>query len=86
MDLKFNYVAWAPWNRQYQSDSLKIKIIKMLEQWYEGNKFVVAHVGGKDIPVKVDGNRRILVLEEAPQTVVVKVQDILHPKYQDTIK
>jgi len=86
IDLKFNYVAWAPWNRQYQSDSLKIKVIKMLEGWYEGNKFVMAHVGENDIPVKVDGNRRILVLEEAPQTVVVKVQDILHPKFTDTVK
>jgi hypothetical protein len=86
MDLKFNYLGWAPWNRQYQSDSLKIRIIKMLERWYAGNKFVTAHTGDKDIPVKVDGNRRIFVLEEVPQTVVVKVQDILHPKYKETIK
>src|SRR6267142_6490051 len=53
MDVKFDYVAWAPWNRQYQSDSLRVKVIKMLERWYKGNKFVIAHVGGKDIPVKV---------------------------------
>lgn len=85
MDLKFNYVGWAPWNRQYQSDSLKVRIITMLEQWYGGNKFVVAHTGDKDIPVKIDGNRRMLVLEEVPQTVVVKVQDMLHPKYKETV-
>jgi hypothetical protein len=85
MDLKFNYMGWAPWNRPYQSDSLKVKVIRMLE-WYKGNKFVIAHVGKEEIPVKVDGNRRILVFEEEPQTVVVRVQDILHPKYKETIK
>ena len=86
MDLRFSYSGWAPWNRSYQSDSLEIKVIKMLEGWYKGNRFVTAHVGDKEIPVKVDGNRRILVLEEKPQMVIVKVQDILHPKYKNTIK
>ena len=86
MDLKFNYVGWAPWNRQYQSDSLKVKVVQMLERWYKGNKFVIAHATDGDIPVKVDGNRRILVYEDQPQTVVVKIQDMLHPKYKETIK
>lgn len=86
MSMKFSYSSWAPWHRQFQSDSLKVKVIRLLEQWYKGNKFVVAHVGKNDIPVKVDGNRLILVYEEEPQTVIVKVEDILHPKYRDTIK
>jgi hypothetical protein len=86
MDMKFSYLGWAPWNRQYHSDSLKVRVIKMLERGYKGNKFVMAHVKNEDIPVKVDCNRRIVVFEEAPQTVVVKVQDMLHPKYQETIK
>jgi hypothetical protein len=86
MDMKFSYPAWAPWVRQYQSDSLKVKVTQLLERWYRGNKFVTAHVKKNEIPVKVDGNRRILIFEDEPQTVVVKVQDILHPKYKETIK
>jgi hypothetical protein len=86
MDMKFNYTGWAPWNRQYQSDSLKVKVIQMLELWYKGNKFVTANNGKEEIPVKVDGNRRILIYEDKPQTVIVKVQNILHPKFIDTVK
>ena len=86
MDMKFSYPGWAPWNRQYHSDSLKVKVIQLLERWYKGNKFVIAHSEKSEIPVKVDGNRRILIYEDEPQTVVVKVQDILHPKFNDTIK
>jgi hypothetical protein len=86
IEMKFSYMGWAPWNRQYYSDSLKLRLIKMLERWYRGNKFVIAHVRKEDIPVKVDGNRRILVFEEVPQTVVVRVEDMLHPKYIDTTK
>lgn len=79
IDLKFGYVGWAPWNRNLQSDSLKIKVKELLTHWYKGNKFVTARVSGNEIPVKVDGNRRILIYEDAPQYVIVKIQDILNP-------
>ena len=85
MDLKFSYVAWAPWNRHLQSDSLETKIMELLMRWYGGNKFVTANVGDSKVPVKLDGNRRVLVYREDPQNVIVRVQDILHPKFKHSI-
>jgi hypothetical protein len=85
MDLKFSYLAWAPWNRHLQSDSLEVNVKKLLMNWYGGNEFVTAKVEDKDVPVKVDGNRRILVYVYDTQSIVVRVQDILHPKFQHSI-
>jgi len=86
MDLKFSYPGWSPWNKSLHSDSLKIKVMKLMEHWYGGNKFITAHVDDHEVPVKLDGNRRLLVYIENPQIVVVSIQDILHPKYQHNIK
>ncbi|MBI3220592.1 MAG: hypothetical protein HYZ44_13845 [Bacteroidetes bacterium] len=84
MDLEFSYLGWAPWNKQLQSDSLKINIMKLLMAWYKGNEFIEAQVEGESIPVKLDGNRRILVHIKDAQSVTVRVQDILHPKFVHT--
>lgn len=82
MTMELSYMAWAPWNPQYQSDSLKNKAMDLLMHWYGGNEFVIAHVNDKDVPVKVDGNRRILVYIKDTQSVVLKIQDLLHPKFR----
>jgi hypothetical protein len=82
MNMEFSYTAWAPWNRQYQSDSLKNKVMKLLMKWYKGNEFITAKVGEEEVPVKLDGNRRILVIIRNEQHVLVKVQDILHPSFK----
>lgn len=85
IDMKFNYTGWAPWNRALQSDSLEVKLKQLLMRWYGGNDFVMAHVQETDIPVKVDGNRRLMVMIYDPQSVVVHAQDILHPKFRHTM-
>lgn len=85
IDFKFDYPGWAPGITRYQSDSLKGKIMKLMMKWYGGNEFITAKVSGEEVPVKLDGNRRILVFEEAPKDVVVRVQDILNPKYRHSI-
>jgi hypothetical protein len=82
MDLEFSYTAWAPWNKHLQSDSLKVKVMELLMNWYDGNEFITAKVDGGEIPVKLDGNRRILVHIKDTQSVTVRVQDILHPKFK----
>jgi hypothetical protein len=81
IDLKFSYVGWAPWHKELQADTLKVKVMELLTRWYGGNKFVMAKVDGAEIPVKLDGNRRVVVSIFDPQSVVARVQDILHPKY-----
>ena len=85
MDLKFSYVGWAPWNKQLQSDSLKTKVMELLMHWYGGNEFITANIQDTQVPVKLDGNRRILVYVYDAQSVVVRVQDILHPKFRHSI-
>jgi hypothetical protein len=85
MEMKFNYVGWAPWNKHLQSDSLEVKMKEILMNWYSGNNFITAKAGDKIWPVKLDANRRILISKEDSQTILVSVQDILHPKFQHSI-
>lgn len=82
MKMQFSYGAWAPWNRAMQSDSLLGKTQKILMNWYGGNNFILADVGGKQMPVKLDGNRRILVYTWDMKSVSVEVQDILNPVFK----
>ncbi len=85
MNLEFSYPSWAPWNELFQSEKLKEKVLKLLMLGYKGNEFVTATINSKDYPIKLDGNRRMVVYIKDEQNVVVKIQDILHPKYQHSI-
>lgn len=85
MNLEFSYSAWAPWNESYQSDKLKEKVLKLLQHWYKGNEFITVDIDGNNVPIKLDGNRRMIVYLKDAQNVVVKIQDILHPKYRHSI-
>lgn len=85
MNMEFSYPAWAPWNRALQSDSLKVKTMQLLMDWYKGNEFVTAEVNNAPMSVKLDGNRRVLVYIKDAQSVAVKIQDILHPKFKHSI-
>ncbi len=85
MNLEFSYPGWAPWNEQYQSDKLKERVLKMLSYNYKGNAFVTVTINGNEYPIKLDGNRRMIVYIKDEQNVVVKIQDILHPKYKHSI-
>ena len=85
MKMEFSYQGWAPWNRELQSDSLKRKVIQMLTRWYGGNEFITVQLGETNVPIKVDGNRRIMIDVKDTQSVRVMVQDLLHPKFQHSI-
>lgn len=85
MDFRFSATAWAPWNQSLQSDSVEYRIEKILMHWYGGNAFIKAKVEGKQVPVKLDGNRRIMIFLYDTREVVVRVQDILHPKFRHSI-
>jgi len=85
MNLEFSYPAWAPWNEQYHSDKLKERVLKLLMHWYKGNEFLVVNINGNDTPIKLDGNRRMIVYIKDEQNVVIKIQDIMHPNYRHSI-
>lgn len=85
MLMEFSYMSWAPAVPRYHADSLKASTMKLLMQWYGGNQFITAKVDDIELPVKLDGNRRILVYPKDAVSVEVKIQDILHPIFQHSI-
>lgn len=81
--MKFSYNLWSPWDRKTQSDSLENHIKRLFVKWYGGNQFVTAHVNDStSFPVKVDGNRRVILEVNDAESVVAEVQDILHPTFR----
>lgn len=82
MNLEFSYVGWAPWNKELSSEVLKDNVLRLLENWYRGNPFMMIEIDDVPVPVKLDGNRRMLVYIKDEQNVVVKIHDILHPRYR----
>lgn len=82
MDLQFGYLAWAPWNRQYFSDSLLFAIQDTLLNWYGGNEFLLIpkkDEATKDVWVKVDGNRLISLAIKNDQRIEGYIKDLKHP-------
>lgn len=78
MPVRFSYQAWAPWNRELQSDSLQQRLMPMLLDWYGGNEFIKL----KDdifgpVYAKVDGNRRIILTCEDVHFVRAVFSDLL---------
>jgi hypothetical protein len=82
MDMEFVYPGWSPGIRELQSDSLRAHVMKILYHWYKGNEFMNVKINDQETPVKIDANRRILVLLEDEHRVLVHIQDLLHPAYR----
>lgn len=63
MDLKFYYTAWSLWNESLHANKLLPIIKDTLLSWYPGNDFihVITKKTKKEIFVKIDGNRRIII-------------------------
>ena len=63
MDMRFSYVSWSLWNESLHADKLVPVIKDSLISWYPGNGFikVITKKAKKEIFVKIDGNRRIII-------------------------
>jgi hypothetical protein len=85
MNLEFSYTAWSPWNKEYQSEALIEKVKDILMMWYKGNPFISAKIDDREVPIKLDCNRRMILYIKDEQNVVVKVHDILHSAYKHSI-
>ena len=83
MPMLFNYAAWAPWNPEYQSDSLLVEVLDMFEQWYGGEFLKLEHPEHGVAYAKVDGNRQVLVHRKDDQFVKAVITDLLA---QDTVQ
>ncbi|REE83321.1 hypothetical protein BX611_0610 [Lutibacter oceani] len=82
MDVKFSFVAWAPWNDDLLADKLLPKVKDTLMKWYPGNPFIKVK---NNILVKVDGNRQIQLAQESDRDVSVLIEDLAY-KYNNINK
>lgn len=82
MDMKFSYSAWAPWNKDLQSDKLLPVVKDTLLKWYPGNEFITTK---NNAIVKVDGNRQIQVKIESDRDISVLIENLEY-KYNSLVK
>lgn len=82
MRVRFQYNAWAPWNRHLWSDSLQAHVVDLFSEWY-GEGFTEAKskddrlgADGRRVYVKRDGNRRIVVAQSSDSEVVALFTDM----------
>lgn len=80
MEMTYSYIAWAPWNRAMQSDSLMMDLSDQYLDTYGGNEFIEIDLKGVDqkAMVKIDGSRQILMYPKGDKDVVVKIEDLNH--------
>ena len=71
MPVRFQYESWAPWNSQYSTDTLKVELVDLFEEWYGKGFIQVENETRGDAFVKVDGNRRISIYSDPNQQGVV---------------
>ena len=80
MRARFQYDAWAPWNRRLWSDSLLLDVRQLMEAWYDKG-FITQEVS---IPlnglthefVKIDANRQITIRRASDSDVLVMITDL----------
>ncbi|MEM9935564.1 MAG: hypothetical protein AAF824_18205 [Bacteroidota bacterium] len=70
------YDAWAPWNRERQSDSLQIDVKNALEQDYGIAFMEIEHPTKGKAFVHVSGNRRINIVRKDAQHVSLTYTDL----------
>jgi len=83
LDMKFYYDAWSLWNKSLHAEQLIPVVQDSLMSWYPGNEFIPVTLkkSNKQVFVKVDGNRQILI--EAPsdtREVDVRIDDLRFTK------
>lgn len=76
MPVTFSYEAWAPWNKQFQSDSLMVKILPLFKKWYGEEFKTLQHPAQGLVYYKMDGNRRINLFIRDDQFVQAVFTDL----------
>lgn len=77
MPVKFNYVAWAPWNKQLSSDSLLIDVLQLFKKEYGSDFMEIKHRKWGSAYVWLHGNRRISLFKIDEQFVMAIFTDML---------
>ncbi|WP_276374914.1 hypothetical protein [Chryseolinea sp. H1M3-3] len=76
MPVTFSYEAWAPWNKQFSSDSLLTKMLPVFKKWYGEDFKVIQHPSQGKVYVKMDGKRRINLFLRDDQFVQAVFTDL----------
>ena len=77
MHMKFSYLKWSPWGKEFQSDILVKALKEKYLKEYKGNPFIEITI--KDslkAYAKIDGTREILIYPNSDKDVTVKMGDL----------
>ncbi|MDX1941830.1 MAG: hypothetical protein SFU99_14815 [Saprospiraceae bacterium] len=76
MPVTFSYESWAPWNKRASVDSLQVDLKNLFEKWY-GTGFIRTEHPERGVAfVKIDGNRRIVIVKQDDKTAKVLFTDM----------
>jgi len=74
------YDGWSPWKKELWSEHLIEDTKNMFERWFPGNLFFpIKSPGIGKAYVKIDGNRRIVLLYTNDQRVEFLISDLTNP-------
>ena len=76
MPVTFSYEAWAPWNKQFHSDALLVKILPLFKKWYGEEFKTLQHPTQGLVYYKMDGKRRINLFIRDDQFVQAVFTDL----------
>ncbi len=76
MPVTFTYDSWAPWNRQYKSDTLLVNMLKVFKKWYGPDFKELDHNTMGKVYYKMDGKRRINLFIKDDQFVQAVFTDL----------
>jgi hypothetical protein len=77
MPVLFTYEAWAPWNREFSSDTLFIDMLEVFKKWYGDDFKVKENTTQGRMYYKFDGTRRINLFIRDDQYVQAVFTDML---------
>lgn len=81
MKMQFSYNSWSLWNKSYQPKKLMPVVKDTLKKWFPGNDFIKVNIkkNQKELFVKVDGNRRIIIKPiDDKKELKVRIDDLRH--------
>ena len=76
MPVLFSYEAWAPWNKEYSSDTLFVDMLGVFEKWYGDGFKLTEHATQGKVYYKFDGTRRINLFIRDDQFVQAVFTDL----------
>ena len=75
MPIRYNYVTWAPWNRELHADSLITEVLRVTKNQFGGEFTKTLNKEGKPVYEQIMGSRKITIFMEDEQFVSVYVQN-----------